>query len=122
MLCVLRVPFCVCFLLCYVDFIVLCVYCVSLKCLKTKGNLGFSRVREGPGTQVRATLAPKSRPKWLRTAQSGLRRPARGDRRGQDGKNWAGQVGLAVRVVEPGGNQPQCGSRRRQNLSKRQVI
>ena len=37
---------------------------------KPEENNGFSRVREGPGAQVGATWAPKSRPRGVRTTKT----------------------------------------------------
>ena len=48
---------------------------------KPKEKHGFSRVREGPGAQVGATWAQKSRPKGVRTGKRCL---GQGRRRGQD--------------------------------------
>ena len=41
---------------------------------KHKENLGFSRVREGPGVQVGATWAPKSHLRGVRTAKNRVKR------------------------------------------------
>ncbi len=52
-----------------------------LKCMqKTKEKHGFSRVREGPGTQVGGTWAPKSCPRGVRTATMTSNRAAGGVR------------------------------------------
>ena len=47
---------------------------------KHKEKHGFSRVREAPGAQVGATLAPKSRPRGVRTAKTTSNKVAGGVR------------------------------------------
>ncbi len=47
---------------------------------KTQEKPGFSRVREGPGAQVGATLAQKSRPRGVRTAETTSNKVAGGVR------------------------------------------
>ena len=47
---------------------------------KPKEKHGFSRVREGPGAQVGATWATKSRPRGVRTAKTTSKSAARGVR------------------------------------------
>ena len=55
--------------------------CNFLKCMKKyKENRCFSRVREGPGTQVGATWAKKSRPRGVRTAKTTSNKVAGGVR------------------------------------------
>ena len=61
---------------------------------------------EGPGTQVRATWAQKSSPigpKW----------PWGGKSQGSGQSNLAGQLGLAIKVMGPVGNQPRTKSGQR---------
>ncbi len=52
---------------------------ISSMCEKHKENRCFSRVREGPGAHVGATLAPKSCPRGPLGAQNRAQR-------GQDGQ------------------------------------
>ena len=47
---------------------------ISSMCEKHKENNCFSRVREGPGAQVGATWAPKSRPRGSLGAQNHAQR------------------------------------------------
>ena len=47
---------------------------------KPKEKHGFSRVREGPGAQVGATWATKSRPRGVRTAKTTSNKVAGGVR------------------------------------------
>ena len=54
--------------------------CYFLKCIKHIRKNTFSRVREGPGAQVGATWAQKSRPRVVRTAKTTSNKVAGGVR------------------------------------------
>ena len=66
---------------------------------KHKENLCFSRVRGGPGAQVGATWATES-------VQVGPGVVKVEVKAAKEAQSWAGQVGLAVRVMQPNGTQP----------------
>ncbi len=86
---------------------------------KPKENTCFSRVREGPGAQVGATLATKSRPRGVRTAKMTSHKAAGGVRAvkvGQVGWVLLSELWVGAEIIR---KSYQIGG---QSLSKRPVI